>query len=366
MAAQRTCTWLALLALLALAPACNLTQLTPSSQVIRARVAGIQAEPAEIGLGETTTLSSLLVYPEHPGPELGQIWFACLEAGGATGCLGLDFASFVTGEDGDDDDSAAAPPDIDPRDLQFGVGETFTYTAHGSVLEEAWQGLDPEDRAEGLTVLVSVNYVQASNAELGALLGELIAAATTGDQAALEEAGGRFGELLEGGLNAARRVVISDKSAGQPDPGACPVQELLPNQNPQLDDLTLHLEEGDEGFALGPVTFVHPGETLLLRPGLTEGSVEDYLYIDLDDLTSCRQEHPYFAWLTNGGSMGGDYSFVADEEDLEEVPGRPKINRLHLPVAEQFTGRIDLWLVVRDRRGGTSWRSWVFLPLDEP
>jgi hypothetical protein len=365
MAASPARIWPALLALLLLAPACNLTQLTPSSQVIRPRVAAIEAEPAEIGLGETTTLSSLLVYPEHPGPELGQIWFACLEAGGASGCLGLDFASFVTGEEGDDDDSAAVPEEIDPRDLQFGIGEAFTYTAHGSLVEEAWLATEPEDRAEGLTVLVSVNYVHASNAELGVLLGELIAAVTTGDQETLERVGQEFADLLGGGINAARRVVISDKSAGQPDPGSCPVQELLPNQNPRLDDLTLHLEEGDAGFALGEVTFVHPGETLLLRPGLIEGSVEDYLYIDLDDVTSCREEHPYFAWLTNGGSIGSDYTFVADAEDLEEVVGRPKLNSLHLPSAEQFGDRIDLWVVVRDRRGGMTWRSWVFLPLDE-
>ena len=357
--------WHAVLPLLLLVTACNLTQLTPASQVIRPRVAGIGAEPAEIGLGETTTLSSLLVYPEHPGPELGQIWFACLTASGAAGCLGLDFASFVTGYEGDDDDSAPLPEDIDPRDLQFGVGDTFTYTAHGTLVEEAWQDLEPEDRVEGLTVLISVNYVQASNAELGALLAELIAAVTLGDQEELERIGQRFAELLEDGISAARRIAISDKSAGQPEPGACPAQELLPNQNPELSELVLHLEEEDAGFALGPITFVHPGETLLLRPALVDGSMEDYLYIDLDDETSCRREHPYFAWLTNGGSTGADYTFVADEGDLEEVAGRPKINRLHLPETEQFGDRVDLWVVVRDRRGGLAWRSWAFLPLYE-
>ncbi len=296
---------------------------------------------------------------------MGQIWVACLATGGVTGCAGLDFTSFVTGATGDDDDSAAIPEDIDPRDLQFGVGEAFTYTAEGSLVEEAWQALEPEDRVEGLTVLVSVNYVQASNAELGAMLVELIAAVTTGDQATLERVGEDFAALLEDGITAARRVVISDKSAGAPEPGDCPVQELLPNANPELGDLTLHLEEEDSGFALGPVTFVHPGETLIVRPVLLEGSVEDYLYIDLDDVTSCRSEHPYFAWLTNGGSMSSDYTFVADEGDLEEVAGRPKINRLHLPEAERFGERVDLWLVVRDRRGGMAWRSWAFLPLSE-
>ena len=325
----------------------------------------MQAEPAEIGLGDTTTLTSLLVYPEHPGPELGQIWVACLATSGIGGCAGLDFTSFVTGTTGDDDDSAPPPEDIDPRDLQFGVGDRFTYTAEGSLVEDAWQALEPEDRAEGLTVLVSVNYVPASNAELGAMLVELIAAVTTGDDAALERIGGDFAALLEDGITAARRVVISDKSAGQPEPGDCPAQELLPNSNPVLGELTLHLEEDDSGFALGPVTFVHPGESLIVRPTLTEGSVEDYLYIDLDDVTSCRVEHPYFAWLTNGGSVGSDYTFVADEGDLEEVVGRPKINRLHLPETDQFGDRVDLWLVVRDRRGGMAWRSWAFLPLSE-
>jgi hypothetical protein len=355
----------ALIALALIASGCNLTKLTPTSEVVRPRLAGITAEPAEIGLGESTTMEGLLVYPEHPGPEMGQIWFACLAAGGATGCLGLDFSSFVTGGDDDDDSAAIDPEEIDPRDLQFGVGERFTYTAEGSLLEEAWQQLEPEDRVEGLTVLVSVNYVDRSNEELGLMVADLIVAAATGDSETLEAVGQEFGALLEGGINAARRIVISDKSAGTPEPVSCSVQELLPNSNPMLATLLLHLEEDDAGFPLGAVTFVQPGETLLLRPVLDDASLEDYLYIDIDDVTTCRQEHPYFAWITNGGSMSSDYTFIADAEDLEEVVGRPKLNRLHLPEADQFGERIDLWVVVRDRRGGLTWRSWAFLPQQE-
>ena len=87
---------LLLLALAAsLLAGCNLLSLTPTSRVVRLRVAGIQAEPAEIGVGESTTLRSLLVHPQSPPPELGQIWFACVEAGSAAGCLGLDLESLL-------------------------------------------------------------------------------------------------------------------------------------------------------------------------------------------------------------------------------------------------------------------------------
>ena len=115
-------------------------------------------------------------------------------------------------------------------------------------------------------------------------------------------------------------------------------------------------EDGwDQGHPLGPVTFVQPGEGLVLRPVLAGGGVEDYLYITTDEVTECRQETPWFAWLTNAGSMNADYSFIADEGDHDEVEGRLKVNQLQLPEAGELPEQSDLWLVVRDRRGGLDW-----------
>lgn len=351
-----------LLLLLPLLAGCNLLQLTPASEAIRTRVAGIKASPAEIGLGESTRLEALLVHPEGAPPsDLGAIWFACVEAGGATGCLGVDFASLAGGGGGDDD--------VDPRDFQFGVGPSFEYTAEGGVLEEAWAELEPDERVEGLTVLISVNYVQRSDAELRALLLELITAATTGDDEELARLGEAFGGLLadESTLSAARRVVISDKTAGAPDPVACGVDALLPNVNPSIGGLLLHLdEEGlDEGFELGPLTFVEPGAALTLRPVLPGDAAEDYLFINREAVTECRSEAPFYAWVTNGGASIGDYSFVAEEGDLDEVAGLPKTNTLNVPADEDFVAPIDLWLVIRDRRGGIDWSQYRFARLDE-
>jgi hypothetical protein len=351
-----------LLPLLVLLAGCNLLELTPTSQVVRPRVAGIAAEPAEIGLGESTTLRSLLVHPPGAAPALGQIWFACLETEGAQGCLGLDLAGAIDGE-GDDDDSS--PPDFGSGDFQFGIGETFEYTAEGDVLAEAWAALEPEERVEGLTLLVAVNYVERSNAELTDLLIALGTAVQTNDAETLDLLIGEFTGLLDTAITAARRVVVSDKSGGTPDPIACPVEQLLPNQNPVLNGIRLHAEEDgfDEGFPLGPITFVEPGQALTLRPALPPEAVEDYLFIDRNGVTECRREQPYFAWAASGGaSLADDYSFVAEPGDLEDVAGRAKVNRIFMPEAEEFPEEgVTLWVVTRDRRGGLTWDEARFL-----
>ena len=343
-----------LILVLPLLMGCNLLQLTPTSEVIRTRVAGIKAEPAEIGVGESSTLSALMVHPERPAPEFGQIWFSCLAAGGATGCLGVDVVD-VEDLDGED---------FDPTSLQFGVGETFIYSATGPILEEAWADLAPEDRVEGLVVLVSVNLVRKSNTELQAMLFDLVTAFQNGDAETAEAIGAEFGALVEEGISAARRVVVSDKTADTPDAIACPAEELAPNLNPQITGLLLHLDvEGkDAGFPVGSVIFAAPEAELTLRPVVSDTTVEDYLYITRFDETECRQEAPWFGWLSNGSRLEDDYSFIADAEDLDEVAGRPKINTLTLPSAEAFGDSIDLWMVIRDRRGGLDWNHWTILP----
>ncbi len=348
-------------ALLALT-GCNLQELTSTSEVIRARVAGIRAEPSEIGVGESTTLSALLVHPPGDRPDMGAVWFACLEASNARGCLGLDFEGLVGG---DDDDSA--DPGLDPAAFQFGVGETFVYTAQGADLDEAWAALSPEDRVEGLSVLVSVTYVDRSDALLQETLFALGVAQQEGDDDALRELGDELQGLVEGGIPAARRIIVSDKSLGTPAPLECAADVLAPNANPELLGATLHFEpEGrDSGFHLGPVTFVDPGTSLVLRPRVPPGTAEEYLYITTDLETECRRETPWYAWLSNAGGLDRDYTFTADEEDLDEVAGRPKVNHLTLPPAEEFPEVLTLWLVVRDRRGGLDWEELKFAALDE-
>ena len=352
---------------------CNLLDLTQPSNVVRARVAGIRANPAEINIGESTQLDALFVQPAGDESEWGALWFSCVEAGGATGCLGGGgfgaFGDSPAGPAGDDDDSAAAPGDAlpnDPRDLQFGAEATFTYTAHGTVIEEAWAALSPAERVEGLVVMVSVNYVPRSQTQLQDLLLTVIFAAQNGDSDAAEAAAAELTELATNGINAARRIVVSDKSAEVPAAIDCPADQLVPNKNPSLEGLLLHVAEdgNDQGLSLGQVTFVAAEDVLVLRPVLGEGAIEDYLYITTDGETQCRQESPYIAWLSNAGRLAGDYTFLADEGDLDEVAGRLKINQLSLPEAAELPPHSDLWLVVRDRRGGIDWRRFDLLRED--
>jgi hypothetical protein len=265
----------------------------------------------------------------------------------------MDFSSLGEGTEGGGDEES--PP------LQFGLGASFEYRAEGSDVETAWEALEAEDRIEGLTVLVSVAFVEATNEELLALF----ASFATGDAETIADAQQQIESLMSEAILAARRIVISDKSGGQPDSIACEVSELIPNFNPTLQRLRGHLDSKgrDSGIELDDVTFTEPGDALVLRPQLVDGSAEPYLFINRDGETECRKEAPYFAWLSNGGSHGGDYSFTADLEDLDETPGRPKVHSFVLPGEDDFTRPIDLWVVVRDRRGGVDWRKWSFSPV---
>ncbi len=332
---------------------CGDNPLTPASLVIRDRVAAIRATPAEIGVGEETVLEALLVHPGPDAPDLGQIWFTCIQSEGATGCLDMDFSGGL-GLPGDDDDSAASPGPA--AGVQFGVGSSFTFKAEGPEVEAAWEALTPQEQVEGLTVLVSVAFLPVTNQELLALFAGL---AGGGEESAVPEA---LSELMEEAILATRRVVISDKTAASPSAVACDVSELLPNTGPELERLRFHLDPKgrDSGIELDQLVPAAPGQSFTLRPQLSEGSIEPYLYVRDDGVTECRGEAPYFAWLSNGGSHLGAYSFTADAEDEDETPGRPKVHSFSLPTEAEFTTAIDLWLVVRDRRGGVDWAQWRF------
>lgn len=335
---------------------CGDDALTPASLVVRNRVAAIRATPAEIGVGESTLLEALLVHPEPQAPDLGQIWFTCLQTQSATGCLNVDF-DIDLGSPGDDDDSAEQPSI--PSNIQFGLGSSFAYTAEGPDVEAAWEELTAEERVEGLTVLVSVAFVALSSDELLALFAGLMG----GDEGA-GGFGDALGELMEDAILATRRIVISDKAGASPAAVACDVSELLPNTVPGLERLRFHLDPKgrDSGVEIADEESVTPGQAMTLRPQLSDGSIEPYLYITRDGETECRTEAPYFAWLSNGGSHAGAYSFTADAEDLDETPGRPKVHSFTLPDEDEFSVPIDLWVVVRDRRGGVDWRQWRFSP----
>ncbi len=343
---------LLLAALTALLPACNLLELTRPSEVVRLRVLAIQAEPPEIGLGDTTVLTYEVGNPA--GIDVENLWLLCTEADTGLGITTCGGTVLSLQDPTDDSYSFTASPETVIRQEEDGDGNLVDVT-----LEEALQEMEPLKRVEGLGFKVYLMVLPAT--DMAELLEDLLSLwGGGGDEEALAEAFTTlFDTVAEKGELATKRVVVSDKAAAVPArvEGCEAVDGLQPNANPALaavglvDGWTLEtLGEIGEG---GRLT-AEPGETLTLRPTLAEGSVEAYYYISLEDEhTECRSEELLFGWYATAGEFSADYSY---SDDL----GVPSSLAWKAPEDETVSNDIDAWLVTWDRRGGMDWIAFQF------
>ncbi len=64
--------------------------------------------------------------------------------------------------------------------------------------------------------------------------------------------------------------------------------------------------------------------------------------------------------MSNSGALDDTNTFIADVEDLDELANRPKSNTFTMPTEKDLQQPIDLWIVMRDRRGGMDFGHWQF------
>jgi hypothetical protein len=148
-------------------------------------------------------------------------------------------------------------------------------------------------------------------------------------------------------------------------------QQFLPNANPVIDELVA--TDGDDPVAIAgeeAATRVRPGESLELElrweaceplspceeacepPPACEGA-ESYIYFDpLTRTVSARRESMRVSWFSTAGTFRDARTGRAEQEaDTTRSP-----NVWTAPEAE---GDVTLWVVLRDDRGGVTWRTYA-------
>ncbi len=282
--------------------ACSSDELSPSWRIDRLRILAVagdtvvtdgSAPTAEPRPGDTVQFRSLVVSPDPVGAV---VWFACASAG-SYGC-DIDSADLSALSDGSMDtltpeEQLALFAELQAAGL-IGV-EPFLPPSY-TVPDDYLTSLTEAQRTEGTPIIVNLTAIP--------------------DEA----------DVAEADLEIAfKRLPVSEA--------------LTPNHNPVITGLRV------EGIDLAPgaTLTVVPGYPYEIEPILSEGSVEDYTYVNQDGNAEARTEEPYFNWYTKHGSFFQEYSLYPNTSATWYAPAEPP--------AETDT----LWVVVRDRRGGMGW-----------
>ena len=286
---------------------CEISRLPLASLVDRARILGVASEPAEPAPGERVTLYSLAVDPEQ---GIGAVtWFGCvLEDSSGFGC-DLDsekleelFAMDLEGMT--PEEQAAWFEEVQAAGF---IGVEPDLPPSFTVPTDLLDGLSEEESTQGKNYLFTLSALPGE--------GEL-------DNLDLDARGE---SLAETGL---KRMPVSVNPS--------------PNQNPVIDSLVL-----DETFELQDqdTLSVQAGQTYDFVISLTEGSVEAYTFLNSDGEIEDRIEQPYASFYSTGGTFYQDISLYPYLAARWTAPVDPE------------TSDHNIWLVLRDRRGGMTWIS---------
>lgn len=144
---------------------------------------------------------------------------------------------------------------------------------------------------------------------------------------------------------------------GAPVPGCVPLAPRTANHNPAIAAVELaRSEHPDAPFAPrpeGPLTLA-PGEVIRLRPVLGPDAEERYQTVEStlqasDLVVVDRTEEAVVSWFATAGKFGSTHTTPQLTKTLD--------NTFTAPTTPPAHGRISLFLVVRDQRGGVGWTS---------
>ncbi|MCA9521234.1 MAG: hypothetical protein KC609_09685 [Myxococcales bacterium] len=126
-----------------------------------------------------------------------------------------------------------------------------------------------------------------------------------------------------------------------------------PNRNPAIADITF---DGETVF--GPKPLNLPGDAEIeVIPTPVEGSQESYPLVTFTGEVRDERERIVYNWYATEGGFSPDESggrkgiLGSGETDVD-----PKTT-WNSP--DDYTGEVTFWVVIRDERGGSSWRSFT-------
>lgn len=300
-----------MLGLALLACACG-ENIKPETLVDKMRVLSIVAEPPELNPGENTELVELVL---NPGGKTTVVWIGCQPD------------PFNLGRGACNDVTSALRPtsfaDFPPGTSLLGFGPKAGYTVRGDLFDVL--PADDPTRQNG-----TVGQVLAVTLE-----GE-IKATTTPEE--FRDLFARIEAREIQTLLSVTRVLATERT--------------VKNTNPKLSEL---LVDGAP-LPLNATLAVQPGQKVELDPRVPDAAQETYTLITPDG-PSDRTEKVIGAWYSTAGRFSEPrVELFGGARAIYTAPGSVEVP--DDPVPERRTGKV--WIVVRDGRGGQSWRE---LPL---
>lgn len=292
-----------------LATACGSEDRRPRTLVDTVRILGVKAEPPEVGPLQASELSVLAVDPQ--GRALGVLWLACDPvfdpAPGAAPYSACEAAANLT------DPSAAA-------DL-FASGAARPLSFDPSAATARWTPPTGEDGAP-VDLLAALPDGDPRRRIGGSVTLVVIAAPLADLEAALADPSRGFDP--ENAAVALKRLTVSEAPT--------------PNANPTLEGVRV----GGEVVRDGDTAQVVSASDVPLAALAASGSAEDWTLVHPDGRETAEAETLVASW----------YATYGDFEAVRSQPGEP-----NLFFAPRGAGTLELWVVLRDGRGGTDWLS---------
>lgn len=335
-------------AALAIVAGCG-NDLPAANFIEKLRVLAVQAEPPEVMPGQTTALDVLAVEPLVPQLDGGSpsaltyLWLACNIPPGTSEQLpcGLSMGQRVTG---------ALPPDCrsepDATLCVIGTDRMGTYTPTASQLN-----------ANGIgQVLLTVVVADTPEGAAGCLMA---AANNNGEPTNPDHC-----------VLSLKRLAISDPNRKLSDGSAAPPA----NRNPMLNDFTL--DENGTYVSLTDTTGTYAvaltkdAQAFPLAVARSDDAAEMEPRFDSTDGRFLRYEYEALtvAWFITAGKLSGGRSAFKPmgcdtQTDCPQMPPGPIVSVKWTPPTEEMVGKftadgtVKLYAVIRDDRGGTSWRE---------
>jgi len=293
----------------------------PEELVQNLRVLGINSTPADLRPGETAQMGSLILDPSRPGEVSTVLWLGC-----EPDPYNLDRSACADPAVLNDPTQLTSGGSLPPGVKVIGFNAQAAYTAPAGLFD----ALAPDDQRRltgtaGLTIALAV-------------------AEQVSPTATQEELNALFQRARDGQVRnilTLYRIHLSESTER--------------NTNPSVAALVV----GGERWPDGAAFTVLPGEPVSLDVEVPDDAFETYTDYPPEGPTT-RTERILAAWYVTAGAVSHVRTAVREGE-VRTIFTAPGNDDKH-PVPDRRTG--SLYVVLRDTRGGQSWREFHWFVCD--